>query len=82
MNVLPTEFGKQKPVACEQTPCIARQIEDVYEPQVIREITDVYKNRASDRQFYTMPVTGNGTPDTLAFRNFLFSQVSKGTRCK
>jgi len=82
MNVLPHEFGKDKPSACPQTPCITRKIDDHFDHHVIRELTDVYKKRASDRQFVTMPVTGNGTPNTLAFRNFLFSEVAKGTRCK
>jgi hypothetical protein len=82
MNVLPHEFGQNKPDACPQTPCIEEKINEHFDSHVIREVSDVYKKRASDRQFVTMPVTGNGTPDTFAFRNYLFSQVAKGTRCK
>jgi hypothetical protein len=48
-----------------------------------REITDVYHKKASDRQFVTMPATGDsGNPDTLAFRNFLYSETAKGPKCK
>ena len=82
MNTLPHEFGQDKPLACPQTPCIEKTINKHFDSHVIREVSDVYKKRASDRQFVTMPVTGNGTPDTFAFRNYLFSQVAKGTRCK
>jgi len=82
MNVLTNEFGSEKPEACPQTPCITRKINSHFDHHTIRELTDVYKKRASDRQFVTMPVTGNGTPNTLAFRNYLFSQLKKGTRCK
>lgn len=83
MNVLAHEFGKNKPTACPTTTATLTQSNTYFDQGLPREISDVYHNRASDRQFLTMPVAGNnGTPDTLAFRNFLYSKTSKGPKCK
>lgn len=83
MNVLPHEFAANKPAACTMTDSTMKQSNDYFEKGLPREITDVYHKKASDRQFVTMPATGNnGTPDTLAFRNFLFSETAKGPKCK
>jgi hypothetical protein len=83
MNVLANEYGADKPPACAVTAETLDQSQAYFELGLPREISDVYRNRASDRQFVTMPVSGNnGTPDTLAFRNFLFSQLAKGPKCK
>lgn len=73
MNVLATEYNVRKPRAClsEETRDDAKSLFDVGLP---REVSDVYRNRASDRQFVTQPVTEN-IPDTLAFRNYLYSNV-------
>lgn len=83
MNVLAHEFGKNKPAACPTTTSTLAQSNKYFDQGLPREISDVYHNRASDRQFLTMPVAGNnGTPDTLAFRNFLYGETSKGPKCK
>lgn len=81
MNVLPHEYTSDKPKACPSTPAQDREVNDKFEETVVREISDVYKKRASDRQFITMPVTSS-IPDTQAFSNFLFSETVKGTKCK
>jgi hypothetical protein len=83
MNVLAHEYGINKPPACPTTTTIMCESNKHFDKGLPREISDVYHNRASDRQFVTMPVTGNnGTPDTLAFRNYLFSETAKGPKCK
>lgn len=72
-NVLASEYMSSKPAACRVTTASINASQAYFDRGLIREISDVYKNRASDRQFVTMPATGdNGTPDTLAFRNYLF----------
>lgn len=83
MNVLAHEYGKNKPDACPTTTATLKSSSELFDRGLPREVSDVYRNRASDRQFVTMPVAGNnGTPDTLAFRNFLFSETAKGPKCK
>lgn len=76
MNAPPTEFGSST-TACRYAD-VKDEISTNFERGLVREVTDVYKNRASDRQFVTMPVT-NGIPDTQAFRNFLFSGTAAGS---
>jgi hypothetical protein len=83
MNVLADEFGTDKPGACPVTTATMKQSQQYFDQDLPRDISDVYHNRASDRQFVTMPASGtNGVPDTLAFRNFLFSQTANGPKCK
>lgn len=83
MNTLANEFGKEKPGACAVTTETLRQSQDFFDRDLPREVSDVYHNRASDRQFVTMPASAtNGVPDTVAFRNFLFSETVKGPKCK
>lgn len=83
MNVLPHEFALNKPAACVLTDSTMQKSNDYFDQDLPREITDVYHKKASDRQFVTMPASGNnGTPDTLAFRNFLFSETANGPKCK
>jgi|APGre2960657444_1045066.scaffolds.fasta_scaffold05228_8 hypothetical protein len=78
MNVLTSEYNANKAEACETTTDTLALSQRYFDAGLPREISDVYRNRASDRQFVTMPVSGsNGTPDTLAFRNYLFSNESK-----
>ena len=81
MNVLPHEYTSNKSKACPRTPAQDREVSDKFEEGLIREVSDVYKKRASDRQFITMQVTSS-IPDTQAFSNFLFSETVKGTKCK
>lgn len=76
MNVLTNEFSTNKPDSCGVTTETMKQAQAYFDAGLPREISDVYHNRASDRQFITMPVSGNnGTPDTLAFRNYLYSRA-------
>ena len=75
MNVPPTSFGEELAPACRYAD-VKADVKDNFESGLVREVTDVYHNRASDRQFITMPVS-NGIPDTQAFRNFLFSNVAR-----
>lgn len=83
MNVLANEYMSSKPGACAVNAASMQKSSDYFDEGLPREIADVYHNRASDRQFITMPASGtNGTPDTLAFRNFLFSETAKGPKCK
>lgn len=81
MNVLPHEFTKDKPAACPSTPDQDDEVNTYFEHGLVREISDPYKKRASDRQFMTMPVTSS-IPDTQAFRNYVFENTADGPRCK
>ena len=72
-NVLTNEYMLDKQRACGG-PASAALTARYFDAGLPREIADVYHNRASDRQFVTMPVSGHhGIPDTRAFRNFLFA---------
>jgi hypothetical protein len=83
MNVLANEYMSSKPGACAVNAATLQKSNDYFNQGLPREIADVYHNRASDRQFVTMPASGtNGIPDTLAFRNYLFSETVKGPKCK
>ena len=75
MNVLVTEYGTARPPACDYED-VKDDVHRFHERGLHREITDVYKNRASDRQFITMPVTETA-PDTTAFRNYLYGAVQR-----
>lgn len=81
MNVLPHEYTQDKSRACPRSPAQDAQVSKAFEKGLIREVSDVYKKRASDRQFITMPVT-TAIPDTKAFSNFLFSETTNGPKCK
>lgn len=81
MNVLPHEYHSDKPEACPRNPEQDKQVTQEFERGLIREVSDVYKKRASDRQFITMPVTSS-IPDTRAFSNYLFSETVQGPKCK
>lgn len=70
MNVLPHEYADTVLPACPPSAEVQEQSQKYFNDGLPREVSDVYRNRASDRQFITMPVTDN-IPDTLAFRNFL-----------
>lgn len=82
MNTLTSEYTSSKKPACPNSTHTQAKSEEYFEKGLVREVSDVYHKRASDRQFYTTPVTGNGVPDTKAFRNFLFSETVKGPKCK
>ena len=83
MNVLADEFGPDKPGACPVDDRSMKQSQRYFDQGLPREISDVYHNRASDHVFGTMPGSGtNGVPDTLAFRNYLFSETVNGPKCK
>ena len=75
MNVLATEYGTLRPPACDYDD-VKDDVAAYFERGLHREITDVYKKKASDRQFITMPVTET-VPDTGAFRNFLYGAVQR-----
>lgn len=69
MNRMPGD-PPDKPPPCDDPEGTAR----AFEHGLVREVSDVYKNRASDRQFATVLAM----PDTGAFANFLFPNTAKG----
>jgi hypothetical protein len=73
MNVLAHEHGTDRPPACTGK-AVETAARDLFERGIVRDIHDVYRTGASDRQFVTAPVTTT-IPDTLAFRNFLFAKT-------
>lgn len=81
MNVLAHEYSKDKPAACAPSMAQDKRVNDLFEDGLIREVSDPYKKRASDRQFITMPVSSS-IPDTRAFSNYLFSETVRGPKCK
>lgn len=78
MNVLPHEYHLDKPPACDPAD---PDVSAYFERGLVREVSDPYKKRASDRQFMTMPVTSS-IPDTYAFRNYVFGSTAEGPKCK
>lgn len=74
MHTPVTEFGAPGQRACRFKD-VADEVQDKFEHGLVREVTDVYHNRASDRQFVPVPVPDN-IPDTLAFRNYVYSTTA------
>lgn len=59
MNILHTDikYRPQRPKACEIDNDIKKQIEDNFDVNLYKNISDVYGNTNSQRQYYTMPST-------------------------
>lgn len=59
MNVLVSDYVKnpQRPSACEQTREIKRDIKANFDNHLFRDVDDIFHKKASDRQFYTTPIT-------------------------
>jgi hypothetical protein len=59
MNVLMTDYAKnpQRPPACETSQRTKRDIKANFDRNLYRDVDDIFHKKASDRQFYTTPIT-------------------------
>lgn len=81
MNVLMTDYAKnpKRPSACSLDSKTTRtEIKKHFDKNLFRNVDDVFHKNASDRQFYTTPITTIPN-DQSAFAKWLYGQ---GTTCK
>ena len=76
MNPKLTDFGNNKPPAPKSCPTynnvgVQRRVEDLFNEDLYRDVTDVFGKNNSQRQFFTVP--GNQVPnDQGAFAQWLY----------
>lgn len=81
MNVLMTDYAKnpKRPSACSPDSKTTRsEIKKHFDKNLFRNVDDVFHKNASDRQFYTTPITTIPN-DQNAFAKWLYGQ---GATCK
>lgn len=80
MNVLMSDYTRnaERPAACEMTKPIQRKVKNFFDEKLIRDVDDIFHNNASDRQFYTNPVTTIPN-DQTQFAKWLYGS---GKTCK
>ena len=72
MNGDVEEIGKYTPVACNaDDEDIKSQVEDAFNENLYKNMTDLFELKNSERQFYTVPVP-NGVPDTVKFAKWVY----------
>jgi hypothetical protein len=70
------EFPKRPP-ACDITQKnVRKEVRDLFNATLRRDISDIYQNKASDRQYYTMPVTTIPN-DQTRFAEWLYRSQNK-----
>lgn len=74
MNVLMTDYTKnpERPAACKMTKSVKEDIKNHFDSTLFRDIDDIFHKNASDRQFYTTPITTIPN-DQTAFAKWLYS---------
>tara|TARA_Y100000389_G_scaffold177358_1_gene189547 strand:+ start:800 stop:1357 length:558 start_codon:yes stop_codon:yes gene_type:complete len=74
MNVMPTDKPSRLP-ACDYTQTTKDKIDNVFGANLYLDTNDIYSNRNSQRQFYTMPSTS--TPNAQGdFASWLYGDTS------
>lgn len=69
-----------RPQACDITnKKVRKEVDGLFETNLVRDIGDIYHNKASDRQFYTTPITTIPN-DQTSFANWLYGV--EGKTCK
>ena len=72
MNNNVQDIGKYSPVACNSDDeDVKSQIRESFNDNLFKNMTDLFENKNSERQFYTVPVP-NGVPDTIKFANWAY----------
>lgn len=82
MNVSMEDYKTfpNRPKACNlQQRSVQRKVKQNFEEGLYRDVDDIFNKKASDRQYYTMPVTTIPN-DQKAFANWLYS--TNGKTCK
>lgn len=77
-NMLLTDLADNpdRPAACLYDND-AEQVEDKFNHNLYRNLSDVYSKQNSQRQYYSMPVT-TSIPDQKAFAEFCYNTVADG----
>lgn len=80
MNVLMTDYSKNpnRPAACKRSKKIDKEVKQAFDKNLYRDVDDIFHKNASDRQFYTNPVTTIPN-DQTAFAKWLYHS---GPTCK
>lgn len=80
MNVLMSDYAKnpQRKPACSMTTSVKKKVKDYFDSNLFRDVDDIFHRNASDRQFYTTPVTTIPN-DQTAFAKWCYST---GPTCK
>lgn len=80
MNVLMTDYSKRpdRKQACSINGHVKRQMKQYFDKSLYRDVDDIYHKNASDRQFYTTPITTIPN-DQTAFAKWLYGS---GPTCK
>jgi hypothetical protein len=81
MNVLVSDYAvdPERPGACDiQHPSISRQAKKHFDHRLFRSVHDIFDKEASDRQFYTNPITTIPN-DQASFANWCYKT---GKTCK
>lgn len=79
MNVLISDIkdNPTRPVACDvDDHLVKNKMEEYFEKNLYRDVDDIFHRDASDRQFYTMPVTTIPN-DSGSFASWLYSDTGK-----
>ena len=72
MNNNVEDIGKYSPLACNSDDeDIKSQINETFNDNLYKNMTDLFEIKNSERQFYTVPVP-NGVPDTIKFANWAY----------
>jgi hypothetical protein len=74
MNVLMTDYAKnpERPSACKLTTKVKNEVKQHFDSTLFRDVDDIFHRNASDRQFYTTPITTIPN-DQTSFAKWLYS---------
>jgi len=76
MNPLLNDINKETPLACNSNDDeINVEMENKFNKDLYKDVSDLYDIKNSQRQFYTVPVTSN-PPDTTTFAKWLYKVPS------
>lgn len=82
MSIADISLNPNHPEACNrQSPEIKKTIEKNFNARLFRDVSDIYGNQSSQRQFYTMPVT-TITNDQSAVGRWLYGMEKSELTCK
>jgi hypothetical protein len=77
MNVLVSDIGDNplRPAACDvEDHRVRNKMHQYFDAGLYRDVDDIFHSKASDRQFYTMPVTTVAN-DAGAFASWLYGST-------
>jgi len=78
MNVLVSEYGTDRPPACDTDydEDIQKDIEEKFNINLFKDVSELFGKNNSQRQFYTNPVTTNIPDPDGDFKNWLYGNMA------